>query len=108
MFACASRSEPVRSRPWPFVRHQFGTYLSLVSALRAHETGERRSVDDLPAHSLATLTDGLATLTPNLALLPNCPDAPIPLLVELTALQLRALELLGIDAARSVPRNATG
>lgn len=56
--------------------------------------------DGLPAHSYQTLIEHLATLTRNTSRLKHQPDTPsFPMLAEMTAVQRRAFELIGVSPA---------
>ena len=58
----------------------------------------KRTEDGLPVHSFRTLLAELGTVTRNIMLLPNQPDAEIVLYPQLTKVQERAFALLGLGA----------
>ena len=56
----------------------------------------KRTHDDLPVHSFRSLLADLATITRNTMAMRQAPDAAFVLYPQLTALQDRAFQLLGV------------
>lgn len=74
-----------------------------VSESAERKTAAKRTADGLPAHSVTTLLADLATLTLNHVVISECPSIPFQLLAEPTPLQAKAMELLEINPAKTVP-----
>ena len=74
-----------------------------VSESAERKTATKRTADGLPAHSMTTLLADLATLTLNHVVISECPNIPFQLLAEPTPLQAKAMELLEINPAKTVP-----
>ena len=68
----------------------------------------RRAADGLPAHSLRTPLDDLATLTLNRLRLPGHGDSQLTAVTTPTPVQERAFGLLGVRPDRNVPIRMTG
>lgn len=66
------------------------------AALRKAAT--RRTDDGLPVHSFQSLLTDLATLTRNTMAMTGSPDATFQLYPEMTPVQQRAFQLLGVSA----------
>ena len=79
-----------------------------VSDSARAKADSKRTADGLPVHSFPTLLADLATLTVNEVSLPGKPEATVPMLAEPTALQARALELLGARPEQFVSSAMTG
>ena len=76
---------------------------------RAQRKAETKTTSDgFPVHSFETLMDDLATLTLNSVSLPGHPGAVVPMVSEPTEIQERAMELIGIRPARTVPSAVAG
>jgi len=67
-----------------------------VSDAARAKAGCKTTPDGAPVHSMATLLGDLATLTLNEVVPPGQPDNPFLMTAEPTALQARALDLLGM------------
>lgn len=67
------------------------------------KSATRRTAEGLPAHSLPSLLDDLATLTLNTMHLPDNPDNRFNVPTQPTPLQRRAFELLDVDPVKMFP-----
>ena len=81
---------------------------SPVQPARASERARRKSASKtaaggLPAHSLPTLLDDLATLALNTVHLPDNPENRFAVATQPTPLQRRAFELLDVDPVKMFP-----
>ncbi|MCZ0943404.1 MAG: transposase [Gammaproteobacteria bacterium] len=81
---------------------------SPVKLAKASERARRKSAskttaDGLPAHSLTTLLDDLATLALNTVQLPGSPESRFFVATQPTPLQRKAFELLDVDPAKMFP-----
>jgi len=71
-----------------------------ISDAAKRKRGARRTDDGMPVGSFRGLLDHLATMTLNLVASPQAPNTTITLTAKPTALQSRALELLGVPSLR--------
>ena len=92
-----------RLSPILFDDHQPGTAprASIVAPAQrskaAHQKAARKRTDDgLPVHSFQSLLADLATFTRNTMAMADAPDLTFLLYPQLTSLQLRAFDLLGV------------
>ena len=94
--------QPVEDRrPSPVAKAEVSESAKTKSALK-------QTADGHTAHSFATLLDDLSTISLNSVLLPGKVEATMPVLADLTPLQMRAMELLGVNPQKYVPSARTG
>ncbi len=79
-----------------------------VSASAEAKADSKQTPDGLPVQSLATLLEHLKTLTLNFVTLPADEHNEFPLVADASPLQAKALELLGVDPAKSVSSQKPG
>jgi transposase len=71
---------------------------ALRSSAARRKAASKRTPDGLPVHSFRSLLAELATITHNTMAMPEQPDASCVLYPQLTPVQARAFELLGLNA----------
>ena len=79
-----------------------------VSASAKVKSALKRTAEGYMVHSFATLLDDLSTLSLNSVVLPGKVKATIPVLADQTPLQMRAMDLLGVNPQKYVPSARTG
>ena len=68
-----------------------------VSAAAKQKASRKKTMDDLPVHSMTTLLAELGSMTLNEVVLPNYPEHKFTVMSEPTPVQKRVMELLGIN-----------